>query len=512
MHPSKRSINPPLKPTESTSTYKPRKPYKTILYEVFKDNLMSFFEEWESKDSSKPLPNFVRKELSSFTDCGILQKGFTRIYCKTCKVDTLLPFSCKRRGFCPSCMGRRMTDTAAHLTDRIFPHTPVRQWVLSLPFRIRLLIAFDSKLCSEVLNIFIKIISAHYKKKAKEYGIKGAKTGSITVIQRFGSTLNLNVHFHSLFVDGVFFHDSPKGLSFKRIRAPSDSEVEILAAKLNRKIIAHLQKRGFFETETSEISEDARLQLELSPTLAATQSASIKRQVYFGTRKGQSVMRLGDIKETEFSFITGKRSAMSQGFSLHANTSISAKNRAKLEMMCRYLMRPPLSESKLTKISERHLAFELKKPFRDGTTHMVFTPVELIEKLAALIPRTYSNQIRYHGFFAPYSNLRSQVVLFKPGKRAKKWAASIRARRLNWHDLLKRTYAVDVLICKKCENPLKIISVIKDKETIEAILKSIGIKTAAPVLSASRGPPKPLHTFDEYSDDSYEENWNQEQF
>jgi hypothetical protein len=80
------------------------------------------------------VPGFVVKELRAFLDCGILARGFVRVHCDTCGMDRVLPLSCKGRGFCPSCGGRRMADTAAHLVDHVFPEVPVRQWVLSVPF------------------------------------------------------------------------------------------------------------------------------------------------------------------------------------------------------------------------------------------------------------------------------------------------------------------------------------------------------------------------------------------
>jgi hypothetical protein len=72
-------------------------------------------------------------EFDAFLECGILAHGFLLLHCADCGHDKLVAFSCKRRGFCPSCGARRMAQTAAHLVDHVIPHVPVRQWVLSLP-------------------------------------------------------------------------------------------------------------------------------------------------------------------------------------------------------------------------------------------------------------------------------------------------------------------------------------------------------------------------------------------
>src|SRR5436309_1432513 len=79
------------------------------------------------------LPAYVQRVFYDYLQCGILAHGFLRLGCDTCKQEVLLAFSCKRREFCPSCAGRRMTQTAAHLVDRLIPWVPTRQWVVSVP-------------------------------------------------------------------------------------------------------------------------------------------------------------------------------------------------------------------------------------------------------------------------------------------------------------------------------------------------------------------------------------------
>ena len=85
---------------------------------------------------SVDLPQFVKDEFDAFLECGILAHGFLRLRCGDCGHDKLVAFSCKRRGFCPSCGARRMAQTAAHLVGRVIPHVPVRQWVLIWVMRL----------------------------------------------------------------------------------------------------------------------------------------------------------------------------------------------------------------------------------------------------------------------------------------------------------------------------------------------------------------------------------------
>ena len=108
-----------------------------------------------------------------------------------CQAEKLVAFSCKRRGFCPSCGARRMVETAALLVDNILPPQPARQWVLSLPFALRYLLATRPEVITQVLGIVYRAISGHLIRQA---GLTRASavTGAVTLIQRFGSALNLN--------------------------------------------------------------------------------------------------------------------------------------------------------------------------------------------------------------------------------------------------------------------------------------------------------------------------------
>ncbi len=108
--------------------------------------------------------------------------------------ERLVAFSCKRRGFCPGCGARRMAESAALLVDEVLPHEPMRQWVLSFPYQLRFLFASGPELMGKVLGIVYQAIASHLIRKA---GLtrKTAHSGAVTLIQRFGSALNLNVHF-----------------------------------------------------------------------------------------------------------------------------------------------------------------------------------------------------------------------------------------------------------------------------------------------------------------------------
>ena len=120
--------------------YQRRRPEESTLYQVVQEHTETFFAQVEV-ETGTGLPQFVKDEFEAFLECGILAHGFLRLRCGACAQDPLVAFSCKRRGFCPACGARRMAETAAHLTDHVIPHVPVRQWVLSFPIPLRHLFA-----------------------------------------------------------------------------------------------------------------------------------------------------------------------------------------------------------------------------------------------------------------------------------------------------------------------------------------------------------------------------------
>jgi hypothetical protein len=113
--------------------YQPRRPTETVLYRVVHDTLETFLAH-ARETYAAPLPRYVERELRGYMRCGVFAHGFTRCHCDACGSDLLVAFSCKGRGLCPSCAGRRMANTGAHLVDRVLPGVPVRQFVLSLPY------------------------------------------------------------------------------------------------------------------------------------------------------------------------------------------------------------------------------------------------------------------------------------------------------------------------------------------------------------------------------------------
>jgi hypothetical protein len=137
----------------AVATYEPRDPSRTVLYTVIANHLETFLASLEADPDAPGLPAYVEREFYDYLQCGILAHGFLRMGCDTCKKEMLLPFSCKRRGFCPSCAGRRMAQTAAHLVEQVIPWVPTRQWVVSVPIPLRYWMASSRDLMAQVHTI-----------------------------------------------------------------------------------------------------------------------------------------------------------------------------------------------------------------------------------------------------------------------------------------------------------------------------------------------------------------------
>lgn len=130
--------------------YARHRPEETLLYRIVEEHYPALVAARDA--SGRPLQRYVREEFEAYLKCGRLEHGFLRVRCESCHAEKLGAFSCKRRGFCPSCGARRMVETAALLADEVLPERPLRQWVLSLPLALRFLLATDPDALTLVLG------------------------------------------------------------------------------------------------------------------------------------------------------------------------------------------------------------------------------------------------------------------------------------------------------------------------------------------------------------------------
>jgi len=389
-----------------------------------------------------------------------------------------------------------MSDTAAHLVDEVLPDVPVRQWVLSFPYPIRSLLAYDPVLCSGVRRIFVRGVLGFLDRQARQQGHVGARAGALIFVQRFGSALNLNLHFHALVIDGTYDCANPFSRPIFHAAPPlEDEDVAELVRALQRRVTRYLQRNGKLAREVG-IDGDSDSEPEL---LALINAASVEGRAALPAEKSPPALRLGRRRESPRAFVPGSLCADHEGFSLHALVLVPAGERERLEHLCRYVARPAIATKRLSLAPNGRVIYRLRRHWRDGTAAVSFDPLTFIERLAALIPRPRAHQHIYHGVLAPAAPYRDLIV---PGPRESKTAsiatgcpaaldpeAQRRAntRRSTWAELLQRVFAIDVLECPHCGGRRKLIALITDGVVVRKILDHLGIPSEPPNLARARG-------------------------
>lgn len=413
------------------------------------------------------LPRYVQQELDRYLRCGLLCHGFARVRCATCGDEILVAFSCKNRGVCPSCTTRRMHDTAADLVDRVLPRAPYRQWVLTLPFDLRLVLARHPDAVSAVLRVFLGVVFSHLRRQGRRRGLRG-QPGAVTFVQRFGGLVNLNVHFHALVADGLFTRAEDGAWRFHALPPPSDEDVAAILARVAARARAHLA------------AWPAPDDLGPDPILAVQASAA--QLPLAGILPAPDADHAPPARRA-------RRCARVDGFSLHANRHVAARSRAGLEALCRYGARPPIALGRVALLGDGQVLYRLKAPLGDGRRALVFEPVQFLRRLAALVPPPRHHLVRYAGVLAPRAAGRATLVppVARPAPSAS-LAAVPPARRIPWADLLRRVFAVDVLRCP-CGGRRQVIAFISEPEVVVKILDHLGLPSLPPPVAAARPPP-----------------------
>jgi hypothetical protein len=192
---------------------------------------------------------------------------------------------------------------------------------------------------------------------------------------------------------------------------------------------------------------------------------------------------------------------MAEGYSLHAAVRVGARAVRKRERLCAYVARPPISNRLLHLRHDGDLAYDLKRPWSDGSTQAIMAPLDFIARLVALVAPPFKNLLRYHGVLAPGSAHRDAVVKEPPRARPVQDATSCPlAIRSSWARLLKRVFKEDVSICPRCGGSMRILGAILQREAIRRILTARGLPFDPPAFAPARLPEQPDLPFDAWGD------------
>jgi hypothetical protein len=482
---------PVAHPAASVLAYRRREPEHTVLHQLVASEAGALRTALSAASLyGRGLPRHVDKELEAFLDCGLPHRGFSRVVCRRCRAEHLVAFSCKGRGVCPSCTGRRMADTAAHLVDRVLPRARYRQWVITFAPRVRHHLAAQPKLVTLALRESLRAIFGWQRRKARRLGLRpsrAASTGAVAFVQRFNSALELSIHFHVVIPDAVFIREGGDPDARPRtvpLDPPTDQDVASILDRILDRMTRLLAKHGRLEDEPDPDAEP-----QLAMALRGTRAPG-------GPRRHEPPPRL---------------CARKQGFSLHAGSSVHAHDRQGLEHLCRYGLRPPLAQGRLERAEDGTIRYRMKRRFADGRHVLSFAPQAFLLRLCALVPPPRFQMIRYAGLFAPHARGRYAITGrgMHDGRKepARKRAADTpapsppvrpdpdgpdnpgRQRRLDWAALMKRTFGVDVLRCPRCGERMRLIATIEDPSVAKKILEHLGLPARAPPLLAPWSRP-----------------------
>jgi hypothetical protein len=247
-------------------------------------------------------------------------------------------------------------------------------------------------------------------------------------------------------------------------------------------------------------SEQPRLDLESRDALDALGDASIQYRIAVGPQAGRKVLTLKLAAPAAMSSVPKPFTVAREGFSLNAAVACAPHQRERIERLCRYITRPALALERLSTNGAGQVVYQLKTPYRDGTTHFVFEPIEFLARLAALVPRPRGNPVRYHGILAPNAKHRSAVVP-NPSQRTRRRRTPAHPRvrtpggnrqddpaaptaPMTWMERLRRVFAIDLSICPDCGGRLRVIANVTRADIIERILEHVARQQAPPELSA----------------------------
>jgi len=454
--------------------YRRRRPEHTIAYQVVQQHLETWLAAHrEANPDDEPIPGYVERDLRKYLECGILACGFARARCTACGHDFLIAYSCKGRGICPSCNTRRMVETAAHLVDHVFPAEPVRQWVVSLPKRLRYFLIRDARLLNRVVRIALNEMERAIRDHS--LGAPGAPgesgSGGVVFIHRFGSALNVHIHVHACLIDGLIGRTS-EGLSFHPVQL-DEADITAVSEAIRRRVLRLFERRGL-------LSDDA---------------ARGMRQWDHGG-----------------------------GFSVHGAVRVHGNDRAGRERLFRYCARPLFAAERLVwEPGEQRLRYQLPQPGHRGETVLMLTPLEFLDRIALLIPPPRRHRHRYFGVLAPNSPWRQEVTAragvaietegaaspLGPPTGATEEAPSSHPARYLWAMLLARIYEIFPLTCHHCGGEVRLIAFVTEVAPIRQILEHIGEPTKPPRVHPPRAPPG--HS-DEPRGEDHEEDFIQDHF
>lgn len=438
--------------------YKPRNHEASPFYKLVRDNFDRFEAEYPEKYQKvygywRPV---IRSSIDKFLKCGDLREGFARVRCPKCKKEFFVAFSCKRRGCCPSCDKKRSLLLAYRLNDEVLADVPHRQFVFTIPKRLRVYFRFDRKLLGKLCRAAYETICEVFKLDVDgDLGVPAM----ICAIQSFGDLINFHPHLHIILAEGLFLDSG----DFVHIPNTCMQSAEKL-----------WQERVF-----SLLLDEHKINEET---------------------------------------VANMRSWKHSGFSVDNSVRIKRGDKAGMQRLVEYITRCPFSLARMiSRTEEGKVIYRASRgncipfPISGDATLMagiprnfeVFDPLDFLAEVTQHIPNKGEHQIRYFGFYSNKSrgmrNKQHQQEnsvnnVTEPVSKSKPLTETLRKWKMTWAMLIKMVYEVDPLECPNCGEQMRIISFIEAKTqpgVVRKILKHCGLWKGKKPRPPPPKPPEP---------------------
>lgn len=440
------------------SFYRPRDPEASPLFRVVREHFDDFERVYPERYQKaygywRPV---IRASIDKYVKCGDLKQGFARVRCPDCGKELFVGFSCRQRGACPSCGQKRSLMLALRLNAQVFEAVPHRQWVFTIPRRLRVYFRYSRSLLGKLCQAAYGTVCDVYEVEADAgCGVPAM----VAAVQSFGDLLNFNPHVHSVVPEGVFLH--------------TGEFVALPEAQMHR-AEEFWRERVF------------RLLLDEHKIDEATAGSM--------------------------------RTWPHSGFSVDASVRIEANHQAAMSRLVGYIARGPVSLARMiTRTGDGKIVYRAshakcwafpksgEQTLMEGIprNHEIFEPLNFLAEMTQHIPNKGEHQFRYFGWYSNKSRgmrekLLRETLVPKPTQPLTRQQLRF---RLTWAALIKLVYEVNPLTCPNCGGAMKVVALIdhdRQPEVVERILRHCKLWPD----SESRAPPvRPLAAIREHSYD-----------
>jgi len=230
--------------------YRPRRPKETPFYQLVEEFYPQFKAVYQER--YQECYGFWRPAIDTavekFLECGDLQHGFARVRCPDCAHEFFVAFSCRGRCFCPSCHQKRALQTAHWVSREVCAPVAHRQFVFTIPKRLRIYFRFDRRLLGLLCQAAWAVVKTVLQSVS---GRPDAAAGMIGAIQTFGDLIHWHPHIHALVAEGVFLPDgkflklpklaSPAGAGFLKLWEKAVFDLLLSEDKITEEVVANIR-------------------------------------------------------------------------------------------------------------------------------------------------------------------------------------------------------------------------------------------------------------------------------